>query len=409
MKRWLIAAVVVAGCGEAAGTERSGFVAADTVADLPNCNPSTNRTLYYVGSTDEFYYCDGSEYILMNLSGRDGEAGMSWAIETEEASTCPAGGTTISIGPDADGDGIIDEVRSSETICNGASCVATESGGMITLECPSGSFEIPIPSDGAPGAPGTDGVDGAPGQPCVVFTEAGGLRIVCPGSEGFVPYAEPGQVGPQGPAGTDGVSWAIETEEASSCPAGGTTIHIGPDADGDGIIDEVRSSETTCNGVDSSASVVRTIQVFDATNTGRVHTEELSLTEEERTSLGISSGYTYYNEDGFLVSSLYGDIETVEVCNRRSYNDVPLDELLCVTSPNTVAVCDPLDWFQHPEETCVETNYDLVFGTWSSAPTEATLYVGTYLGTVIEYLDGSRLIHEVFGTHVVVTYVKQLD
>jgi hypothetical protein len=89
------------------------------------------------------------------------------------------GGTTIRIGPDADGDGVIDEVRSSETICNGASCVATESGGVITLECPSGLFEIPIPSDGTPGAPGVDGVDGAPGEPCMVFTETDGLRIVC--------------------------------------------------------------------------------------------------------------------------------------------------------------------------------------------------------------------------------------
>jgi hypothetical protein len=227
MRRWVIAAMMVAGCGEAAGTERSGFVAAHAVDELPNCNPSNNRTLYYVESTREFYYCDGSQYTLMSLSGTGGDDGVSWAIETGEASTCPEGGTTVRIGPDADGDGVIDEVRSSETICNGASCVASESGGVITLECPSGLFEIPIPSDGTPGAPGVDGVDGAPGEPCMVFTETDGLRIVCPGSEAFVPYAEPGQVGPQGPSGTDGTNASCAVEEVE----GGAEVTCCTEAD----------------------------------------------------------------------------------------------------------------------------------------------------------------------------------
>jgi hypothetical protein len=207
------------------------------------------------------------------------------------------------------------------------------------------------------------------------------------------------------------VTWAIETEEASTCPAGGTTIHIGPDADGDAIVDEVRSSETICNGVDTTSSVVRTIQLSEPLlgRTGRVRAEELSLTEEERTSLGISSGSTFYFAEEVRVNLLYGDIESVEICSRWSHNDVPLDELLCVTSPNTVAACDPLDWFQDPEATCVETDYEIVFGTWSSVPTDATLYVDASLDTVIEYLDGTRLIHSAGGTYAVVTYVKQLD
>jgi hypothetical protein len=77
--------------------------------------------VYYVQSTAQFFYCDGSNYQTLNLKGNDGKDGTSWAVQTTTASPseCPNGGTVISIGPDANKDGIPDTGSSSTTVCNG--------------------------------------------------------------------------------------------------------------------------------------------------------------------------------------------------------------------------------------------------------------------------------------------------
>jgi len=167
------------GCGDdTSGESRySGVVVKAELSDLPRCRKGSSSVIYYVSSTEDFWYCDGVEYIrLDNLDWP--EDGI---VEVTQAATgnCPAGGATITAGPDADGDGIMDEVTSTETVCNGV----------------------------------------------------------------------------------DGIGWVVETETiltsgVSPCPSGGIIINAGPDADGDGIMDEVTSTETVCNGVDGIGWIV---------------------------------------------------------------------------------------------------------------------------------------------------------
>jgi hypothetical protein len=49
-------------------SRESELLVKDTLDDLPNCSNGKFAAVFYVVSTDEFYFCDGSEFILGDLS-----------------------------------------------------------------------------------------------------------------------------------------------------------------------------------------------------------------------------------------------------------------------------------------------------------------------------------------------------
>jgi cysteine-rich repeat protein len=227
------------GCAQDTSGEAkySGAVVKETFAELPNCAQGKYALVYYVQETGQFYYCDGWEYI--HLTGLVGEAGIGWVVETAPAMVgCLAGGATITAGPDANRDGIMDEVTSSQTVCNGV--------------------------DGADGADGQDGISwvveteailSSGGPPC----PAGGVIInVGPDANADSQIdGEPTYVETicEGVDGQDGIGWAVETATLPAlgdlpCPAGGVVISAGPDANRDGQIDDEPPpfNDTICNG-----------------------------------------------------------------------------------------------------------------------------------------------------------------
>lgn len=203
------------GCGEYTTSEQgpSGVIVKEALEDLPQCSVGKYALVYYVSSTDNFYFCDGWQYIELDLSGLDG---IGWLVETAPAlpEDCSAGGATVSTGPDADGDGFIDSVISSQTICNGVdgqdgadgedgtSCTVTSpSDGTVMISCEDGT--VATVTDGQDGANGSscsvadngdgaktiscddgtsvtvsDGQDGADGTPCTVTDNSNGTKTI---------------------------------------------------------------------------------------------------------------------------------------------------------------------------------------------------------------------------------------
>ena len=146
-------------------------------------------------------------------NGANGQDGLtSYVFQTELLPgdpNCPNGGTVVTSGLDADGDGQLTgiEIMAKEYICNG--------------------------KDGLPGATGAQGADGATGA-----TGAAGAD------------------GQNGANGQDGLtSYVFQTEVLpgdTNCPAGGTVVTSGLDADGDGQLTgiEIMAKEYICNGKD---------------------------------------------------------------------------------------------------------------------------------------------------------------
>jgi len=191
------------------------------VLDLPKCNTGHYSSVYYVESTDEFYFCNGQQMVLLDLNGLDGEDGISYLVTTAEADPafCAAGGTTISVGPDVDGDGVIDVVTSSQSVCNG------EKGDPG----PQGEQGI----QGEQGLPGADGQNGSDGTSCTVRDNLDDTAtIICnDGSSATISRGEDSKTGPL----------LIASEEeppGENCTSGGKVIHVGYDTDGDEELEE---------------------------------------------------------------------------------------------------------------------------------------------------------------------------
>lgn len=152
-------------------------------------------------------------------SDNQGKSGALTLVELSDefASTeCPNGGQRIDAGRDANRNASLDEdeITSSSFVCSGAQ-------GANGADAASGM-------DGPDGADGPDGVKG------------------------------PDVVGDDGQPGHDGGLTAVNvTHEApgDACAAGGQRIEIGPDANGDGVIDAGSSTETAyvCDGVDGAS------------------------------------------------------------------------------------------------------------------------------------------------------------
>lgn len=68
--------------GDNAGKEDytyKGAEVAQSISDLPGCTAETSGQLFYVLDTEEFHYCDGSAFVIVDLTGPQGAPGADGA------------------------------------------------------------------------------------------------------------------------------------------------------------------------------------------------------------------------------------------------------------------------------------------------------------------------------------------
>lgn len=226
-------------------------------------------------------------------AGPSGDSGFTGLIRTnvESASTrCSAGGLRVSVGIDANRNGVLDdnEVSSSDVVCNGFAGATGATG-----------------ASGASGAAGTTGADGigslvlmtieAVGPNCTAggtrvsagrdvnrnavldTSEVSSIQYVCNGSNGAAGMTGPtGAVGATGPTGAAGSAGAIgatgptgvsgadgfttlvlmsSEASGSNCAAGGVRVSAGRDLNRSGVLDaiEVQASDYLCKGATGAA------------------------------------------------------------------------------------------------------------------------------------------------------------
>lgn len=113
--------------------------------------------------------------------------------------------------------------------CSSGECtVRNGADGTTTIECPDGtSAVVRDGKDGSEGRDGADGKDGSDGRAGTDGKDAPLVRV--------------DQLGPGG-----------------DCPSGGVAVHVGTDADGDGVLDdeEIESTTRVCNGTDGEAATL---------------------------------------------------------------------------------------------------------------------------------------------------------
>lgn len=158
-------------------------------------------------------------------------------------SSCPAGGVSVSSGTDDDGNGMLDEaeVDLTDNACNGeTSLTATTSLESGSAQCPAGGtqFDVGIDAD-------RDGTLDA--------EEVTASEVICNGAKGAKgATGVKGANGTDGTDGADGKGAAVRIsglpDDDERCPAGGSMVETGVDANGNGSLDdeEVQSSEVLC-------------------------------------------------------------------------------------------------------------------------------------------------------------------
>ncbi len=240
---WAMAAVSACGAEApevAAGPAGiSGVVVLSARSELQNCSIGQRGTVYYLERSDEFVYCDGEEHQTIDLHGLDGSDGVDgadgvgWVVTvTEGATSCAAGGVTISAGPDRDGDGAFDVVTSSVVVCHGERGPAGEDG-----------------EDGAEGAQGAPGTPGEAGSSCTVTDDGAGTKtITC--EDGTVATVSDGADGSDGANGADGESVVVTVEPAgANCESGGFRLES---ASGVGYVCNGEDGADGADGVDGA-------------------------------------------------------------------------------------------------------------------------------------------------------------
>ena len=243
-----LASLILSACASESSTATANIEGALRVrrfSALPVCWFGERGTVYFVEDTELFYYCDGRNYVALDLQGLDGSDGVSWVVNVDEAPAdlCPAGGALISAGPDVDGDGAADEVTSSQPVCDGID----GQDGMDGQDGTDGrdGAQGPPGDDGMDGADGTDGADGADGMDggsCSVSTDQSGtVTIAC--DDGTVATIPPGG----GSGGTGGGT-------GGSGGSGGGTGGAGGDPTGESCpcyaeADLLASSATGCRRI----------------------------------------------------------------------------------------------------------------------------------------------------------------
>ena len=91
---FVLSATLVLACAGEQNSE-SDLIVKDTLEDLPNCSNGKFAAVYYVVSTDQFYFCNGYEFVAVDLSGQDGEDGQDGSSCTVSRDDI-AGTTTVS-------------------------------------------------------------------------------------------------------------------------------------------------------------------------------------------------------------------------------------------------------------------------------------------------------------------------
>ncbi len=240
------------------------------------------------GEVDQtFYACDGAP-------GADGAAGVSALVEVSALEAgdplCPAGGQWVAFGLDADGDGALQagEVAGGEAVCHGedgapgAAALVVSSPVDDPEVCPAGGWSIAVGHDAdgdgtlgegevtheavvCHGAPGEDGKSAL-----LVVTALPAGDAACPNGgqrvEGGVDADGDGQLAAaevtqsavvcHGAEGADGVPAAVATTALAAgeggCAQGGWRVDVGLDLDGDGALDadEITASAALCHGAD---------------------------------------------------------------------------------------------------------------------------------------------------------------
>ncbi len=162
------------------------------------------------------------------------------SIENEAAGdNCAAGGIQISVGQDADNDGVLDE---SETISESYVCNGTSSGNGLNLlartsaeeagsNCENGGTLVEIGTDQNQNETLDD-------------DEVQSAFFVCNGQDGTN-------------GGIDGLTSLIVATPSTTCENEGATIQIGLDENGNGVLDteEIQSTYNVCNGSDGNDGV----------------------------------------------------------------------------------------------------------------------------------------------------------
>jgi hypothetical protein len=184
-----------------------------------------------------------SEQVLCN--GHDSLVETS--VLEPDPFTCPSGGFEVSFGTDFNGNGELDiveqlptasiepqiEISSTRRVCHGLnSLVKTTPLAPDPLVCPTGGTKIEAGTD-YNGNGQLDVVEEltAPSPPRVEITSS---EVICHGLNTLTKQT-------------------ALAPEASVCPTGGTTIELGTDDDGDGVLDtnEVDTTRNVCNALTS--------------------------------------------------------------------------------------------------------------------------------------------------------------
>ncbi|MEF7614153.1 sialidase family protein [Aquincola sp. MAHUQ-54] len=216
------------------------------------------------------------------LNGIDGSNGISALLKTTaEASSsyCPSGGTRIESGPDTNTNGTLEagEVTGTQYVCNGdtparpLTAMAAEPAGA---HCATGGTRITAGAD----ANGNGTLDAA---------EVSSTAYVCTGAVGAT--GTTGATGATGSDGyTHLVALAVEPLGSASCTYGGTRITSGLDTDRNGSLaaGEVAATSYVCNGAGVTwSNVVSDTSVQMASHMGYIAS---NTTTEVAFSLPVS-------------------------------------------------------------------------------------------------------------------------
>jgi hypothetical protein len=274
-------------------------------SSLPSCGKSTAGAVYYIIQDEQLVYCDGKKYQDVEFP-----CDPSWLVAAGAATSCTYGGTTLSAGPDHNGNGKLDkkEVVSSAAACNGAPGATGPTGpqGPAGANGTNGATGAPGPQGpngatgatgatgaiGVTGATGANGTNGTDGSSCSVHDNGDGTYLLtCTDGTSVTLHdggdGAPGVTGPQGPQGPAGSSCSVhdngnhtydvtcqdgshvtisdgqDGEDATlgpvlintmvepkgaHCHNGGNLVQVGVDSDLSGVLepDEVTSSDYAC-------------------------------------------------------------------------------------------------------------------------------------------------------------------
>lgn len=209
----------------------------------------TTLSIFALASLAACYGDDGADGKngTNGANGSNGANGISAVLKiTAEAagSYCANGGSRIESGPDTNGNGTLEagEVTGTQYVCNGSTPVRTLTATAVEASganCATGGTRI------------TAGAD-ANGNGTLEAAEVSSTAYVCNGATGAT--GSTGSTGATGATGANGLTQllalAVEPVGSANCTYGGTRITSGLDTNRDGALaaGEVTATSYVCNG-----------------------------------------------------------------------------------------------------------------------------------------------------------------